>query len=248
MIHCPDCGDRAGARPTSCPSSCPTTSTSPSTDRRWPCTRRGSTRCPARRAADDAVRDTDTLDTFVDSSWYFLRYLSPTTTRRPGPGRGERVDAGRPVHRRRRARDPAPALRALLHQGPARPRARLRRRALPGAAQPGPGHHGRPAMSKSLGNLVRPGEVYEEYGADTLRGTMLFASPPEDDIDWADVSPWACTSGCRASGASPSSTSTRRATTGPPTPWRRCAMRSTSASRRSQTTSRRRSTTSRSHG
>jgi leucyl-tRNA synthetase len=45
------------------------------------------------------------------------------------------------------------------------------------------------AMSKSLGNLVAPKEVYEEYGADTLRATMLFASAPEDDIDWADVSP-----------------------------------------------------------
>jgi leucyl-tRNA synthetase len=45
------------------------------------------------------------------------------------------------------------------------------------------------AMSKSKGNLVVPGEVYETYGADTLRGTMLFASAPEDDIDWADVSP-----------------------------------------------------------
>jgi leucyl-tRNA synthetase len=45
------------------------------------------------------------------------------------------------------------------------------------------------AMSKSKGNLVVPGEIYEELGADTLRGTMLFASAPEDDIDWADVSP-----------------------------------------------------------
>jgi leucyl-tRNA synthetase len=55
-------------------------------------------------------------------------------------------------------------------------------------------------MSKSKGNLVVPGEVYDTYGADTLRGTMLFASPPEDDIDWADVSPPGCTSGSRACG------------------------------------------------
>ncbi|MEX2548931.1 MAG: class I tRNA ligase family protein, partial [Nitriliruptoraceae bacterium] len=45
------------------------------------------------------------------------------------------------------------------------------------------------SMSKSKGNLVVPGEVSETYGADTLRSTMLFASAPEDDIDWADVSP-----------------------------------------------------------
>ncbi|HEY8339266.1 MAG TPA: class I tRNA ligase family protein, partial [Egibacteraceae bacterium] len=45
------------------------------------------------------------------------------------------------------------------------------------------------AMSKSRGNLVEPKEIIDEYGADTLRATMLFAGPIEDDIDWADVSP-----------------------------------------------------------
>jgi leucyl-tRNA synthetase len=45
------------------------------------------------------------------------------------------------------------------------------------------------AMSKSKGNLVQPFEVVDLYGADTTRATILFASAPEDDIDWADVSP-----------------------------------------------------------
>ncbi len=45
------------------------------------------------------------------------------------------------------------------------------------------------AMSKSRGNLVAPSAVIDEFGADTLRATMLFAGPIEDDIDWADVSP-----------------------------------------------------------
>ena len=45
------------------------------------------------------------------------------------------------------------------------------------------------AMSKSRGNLVEPSEVYATYGADTLRATILFAGPIQDDIDWADVSP-----------------------------------------------------------
>src|SRR5690606_14855273 len=45
------------------------------------------------------------------------------------------------------------------------------------------------AMSKSRGNLVEPREIVDEYGADTLRATMLFAGPIEDDVDWADVSP-----------------------------------------------------------
>jgi leucyl-tRNA synthetase len=44
------------------------------------------------------------------------------------------------------------------------------------------------AMSKSRGNLVEPGSIIEEFGADTLRATMLFAGPIEDDLDWADVS------------------------------------------------------------
>jgi len=44
------------------------------------------------------------------------------------------------------------------------------------------------AMSKSRGNLVEPGAIVGEYGADTLRATMLFAGPIEDDVDWADVS------------------------------------------------------------
>jgi leucyl-tRNA synthetase len=45
------------------------------------------------------------------------------------------------------------------------------------------------AMSKSLGNLVDLHEQLDRYGPDAVRVTMLFASPPEDDIDWADVSP-----------------------------------------------------------
>jgi leucyl-tRNA synthetase len=49
--------------------------------------------------------------------------------------------------------------------------------------------NGGKAMSKSLGNGVNMGEQVEKYGVDALRLTMTFASPPEDDIDWADVNP-----------------------------------------------------------
>ena len=45
------------------------------------------------------------------------------------------------------------------------------------------------AMSKSLGNGVNLGEQLAAHGVDAIRLTMIFASPPEDDIDWADMNP-----------------------------------------------------------
>ena len=137
-----------------------------------------------------ATRDTDTLDTFVDSSWYFLRYLDPRSDEVAWPvdaaGKWMPADqyTGGVEH-------------AVLHLLYARFVVKaMRDRGLVAADEPfqallsqGQVILGGAAMSKSKGNLVVPGEVYETYGADVLRGTMLFASPPEDDIDWADVSP-----------------------------------------------------------
>ncbi|MFA9430817.1 leucine--tRNA ligase [Egicoccus sp. AB-alg2] len=145
--------------------------------------------CP-QCGSEEAVRDTDTMDTFVDSSWYFLRYLDPRSDDLAWPvqpaGRWLPIDqyTGGVEH-------------AVLHLLYARFVVKaMRDRGLVAADEPfqallsqGQVILGGAAMSKSKGNLVVPGEVYETYGADTLRGTMLFASPPEDDIDWADVSP-----------------------------------------------------------
>jgi leucyl-tRNA synthetase len=144
--------------------------------------------CPSCGA--DAVRDTDTLDTFVDSSWYFLRFLSPLDAEQGWPR--EQVDRFLPVDQYTGGVE-----HAILHLLYARFFTKaLRDRGHLSADEPfqallNQGQvilEGR-AMSKTLGNLVVPGEVSDTLGADTLRGTMLFASPPEDDIDWADVSP-----------------------------------------------------------
>jgi len=137
----------------------------------------------------DARRDTDTMDTFVDSSWYYLRYCSPH--RDDVAFDRALVDRWMPVQQYTGGIEHAilhllysrfftKALHDLGHLGFVEPFARLKSQGMvlmDGAA-----------MSKSRGNLVQPKAVVDEFGADTLRATMLFAAPIEDDVDWADVS------------------------------------------------------------
>lgn len=144
--------------------------------------------CPV--CGGPARRDTDTMDTFVDSSWYFLRYLSPNDE-------GAAFDL-------EQAKEWGPIdlyvggdEHAVLHLLYARFFTKALRDAglltwdEPFSAYLSQGkviNNGR-KMSKSLGNGVNLGAVLEEFGVDAVRLTLVFAGPPEDDIDWADMSP-----------------------------------------------------------
>jgi len=147
-----------------------------------------NTECP--KCGGPAKRDTDTMDTFVDSSWYFLRYCSPAYEH--GPFDVDAVRRWNPVYLYVGGSE-----HAILHLMYSRffvkvlydmrmldfdePFTRL-------LNQGQVINQGR-AMSKSLGNGVDLGEQLAAHGVDAIRLTMIFASPPADDIDWADVRP-----------------------------------------------------------
>jgi len=145
---------------------------------------------PCPRCGEPATRDTDTMDTFVDSSWYFLRYLSVNNTEAPFDT--AQANAWAPVDQY-----VGGVTHAILHLLYARFFTKaLRDMGLVNFGEPftallnqGMVQMNGSAMSKSRGNLVRLSEQLDEFGVDAVRLTMSFAGPPEDDIDWADVSP-----------------------------------------------------------
>ncbi|PJJ63372.1 leucine--tRNA ligase [Compostimonas suwonensis] len=137
-----------------------------------------------------ARRDPDTMDTFVDSSWYFLRFLDPNDdTKAFDPAEAEKwapVDqyVGGVTHAILHllyARFITKVLFDLGYVSFTEPFSALLNQGM--VLMDGS------AMSKSKGNLVRLSEQLDEHGVDAIRLTMAFAGPPEDDIDWADVSP-----------------------------------------------------------
>ncbi|MDN4482392.1 leucine--tRNA ligase [Demequina lignilytica] len=147
-----------------------------------------NTTCPTCGGA--ALRDTDTMDTFVDSSWYFLRFLSPQKT--DGPFDLVQAKRWAPIDQY-----VGGVTHAILHLLYARFFTKaLRDMGMIDFGEPfsallnqGMVQMDGSAMSKSRGNLVRLSEQLDEFGVDAIRLTMAFAGPPEDDIDWADVSP-----------------------------------------------------------
>jgi leucyl-tRNA synthetase len=144
--------------------------------------------CPT--CGEAATRDTDTMDTFVDSSWYFLRYCSPRED--TAPFDRDAVERWMPVDQYVGGVE-----HAILHLLYSRfvtkvlfdmgmvtftePMLRLMNQ--------GQVIYDGASMSKSKGNVVEPMPLVESWGADTMRLMMLFAGPFEDDIDWKLIAP-----------------------------------------------------------
>ncbi|HBK38456.1 MAG TPA: leucine--tRNA ligase [Actinobacteria bacterium] len=145
---------------------------------------------PCTNCGAPALRDTDTMDTFVDSSWYFLRYADSQNSEAAFDPK--KVAEWLPVDQY-----VGGVTHAILHLLYARfwvkvahdmglvdfvePFTRLLNQGM--VLKDGS------AMSKSRGNLVRLTDELEINGVDAIRLSMVFAGPPEDDVDWAEVSP-----------------------------------------------------------
>jgi leucyl-tRNA synthetase len=145
-----------------------------------------NTTCP--RCGKPARREVETMDTFVDSSWYYARYLSPHDDRRPfEPAEAKRwlpidVYVGGPEHAVMHLLYFRFWHRVMRQLGLVFEDEPCKRLVTQGIVN---GPDGR-KMSKRWGNVVQPGPMVDRYGADTLRLFILFAAPPEKDIDWSD--------------------------------------------------------------
>lgn len=191
IIHCPNCGEVPVPQdqlPVELPSSAGLDLSPKGTSPLGAAQDWVNVPCP--NCSAPAKRDSDTMDTFVDSSWYFLRYLNPNSTEFPFDKEAAKQWA--PVDQY-----VGGVTHAILHLLYARFFTKvLHDMGMVDFDEPftkllnqGMVLMNGSAMSKSRGNLVRLSEQLDEHGVDAIRLTMAFAGPPEDDIDWADVSP-----------------------------------------------------------
>ncbi|MCX5693265.1 MAG: class I tRNA ligase family protein, partial [Candidatus Omnitrophica bacterium] len=142
-------------------------------------------KCP--KCSGNARREIDTMDTFVDSSWYYLRYLSPKDYKKPFDK--DLVNKWMPIDQYiggvehailhlLYARFIIKVLCDMGHVGFKEPFAKLFTQGM--ITKNGI------KMSKSRGNVVSSDDLIEQYGADTVRLYTLFISPPERDAEWSD--------------------------------------------------------------
>lgn len=135
-----------------------------------------------------AKRETDTMDTFIDSSWYYYRFISPNY--QDGPFESRKVNDWMPVDEYVGGVE-----HAVLHLLYSRFFTKVLYDAgLVGFEEPfkslltqGMVIKDGAKMSKSKGNVVSPNEIFAKYGADTARLFILFAAPPDRDLDWTDA-------------------------------------------------------------
>lgn len=143
--------------------------------------------CKCPKCGKPARRETDTMDTFICSSWYYYRYTDPRNTKAPWD-----LDKGNywmPVDQYIGGIE-----HAILHLLYSRFFTKVLKDAgLINADEPfknlltqGMVIKDGSKMSKSKGNIVSPEEIVKKYGADTARLFILFASPPERDLEWSD--------------------------------------------------------------
>ncbi|MDP1852030.1 MAG: leucine--tRNA ligase [Candidatus Planktophila sp.] len=191
IIHCPHCGEvpvPADQLPLTLPDAEGLDLKPKGTSPLGAATDWVNVKCP--KCGGDAKRDTDTMDTFVDSSWYYLRY--PSSTNHDEAFSKKDIQTWLPVDHY-----VGGVTHAILHLLYSRfltkvlndlnmldfnePFTRLLNQGM--VVMDGS------AMSKSRGNLVRLSDELENHGVDAIRLSMVFAGPPEDDVDWSDVSP-----------------------------------------------------------
>ena len=142
-------------------------------------------KCPVCGA--DAERETDTMDTFVDSSWYFLRYASEKTSDKPFVKR--EVNYWMPVDQYIGGIE-----HAILHLLYSRFFVKVLKdlgyidfeEPFENLLCQGMVVKDGSKMSKSKGNVVDPEDIIKKYGVDTLRLFILFAAPPELDLEWSE--------------------------------------------------------------
>lgn len=184
IIYCQDCGEQPVAEedlPVLLPDDAEFMPTGGSPLERHPSFKNAT--CP--KCGGDAIRETDTLDTFVDSSWYYLRYTDPKNKEKAFDV--EQVKTWLPVDFYIGGLE-----HATLHLLYARfiTKALHKLNLIP-FNEPFKHFYGNgmiylygKKMSKSKGNVVNPDEVVKKYGTDAMRGYILFMGPADQDVEW----------------------------------------------------------------